>query len=301
MKRKISNRRKVKEAAAGYLFLTPASILLITFIILPIIMSLLLSFTKYSGFDSPVWNSGANYKELFTSRDFIVSMKNTFIFVVVSVPAQTIISLLLAAILAANFRNSLGEFVRGALFIPVLCSSVLAGTVFYYLFASNADAAMNVLLSVFGIEKQNWLGQRNTALAIVCIVSVWKNIGYYLVIFYAGIMDVPSTLYEAARCDGATPIQQFLHITLPGIRSVLYLVITLGTIWGFQLFDLTYIMTKGGPGNATMTPGLLLYNEAFNSYRMGYACAVACVLALVILAVTVIQRIAFNEKAGGED
>lgn len=268
--------------------------------ILPILISVFLSFTKFNGFQLPTLNGIENYIKLFKDKTFAESMKNTLLFVLITVPGQTVFSLAIAAILAAKFRNPFGEFIRGTLFIPVLCSAALIGSVFYYLFASDSESAVNTLLAMFGLAKVNWLGQRSTALIVICLVTVWKNIGYFLVIFYASIMDVPRSYYEAAKIDGATNMQQFWHITLPGIRSVLELVISLGTIWAFQFFDLVFIMTKGGPGKATMSPVLEIYNEGFQSYNMGYASAIAVVLSIVIFVVTMIQRRLFHEKAGGD-
>ena len=295
------HNRKHREAIVGGMFLAPASILLFTFVILPIIISAMLSLVKYNGFGNMEWVGLQNYFDAFSDRDFKVSMINTIIYVLVTVPLQTVISLLIAAVLAARFRNTFGQFVRGTMFVPVLCSSVLAGTVFYYLFASDSESAVNLLLAMFGFDKENWLGQRSTALMIICLVAVWKNIGYYLVIFYAGIMEAPRTLFEAARVDGATNIQQFFYVTLPSIRPILYLVVTLGTIWAFQVFDLTYVMTRGGPGNATLSPVLMVYNTAFSNRQLGYASAIACILAFFIFIITIAQRFAFREKVGGDE
>ena len=301
MKRRYSNRKKRVDALAGHLFLLPANLLLFVFVILPILLSLLLSFVKYNGFGMIEWAGIKNYIDAFHDPDFGASMRNTLVYVVVTVPIQTVISLAIAAILAAKFHNAFGEFVRGTLFIPVLCSAILAGTVFFYLFASDAESAANMLLGMFGLDKQNWLGQRSTALLVICLVTVWKNVGYYMVIFYAGIMDVPKSLYEAAHVDGASSMQQFWHITIPNLMPILYLVVTLGTIWAFQVFDLTFAMTRGGPGNATTSPVLLIYNSAFSARRLGYASALACILAVVIFVITMVQRLAFNKKEAGSD
>ena len=301
MMRFAKNRRARGECLAGNLFVLPANLLLFTFTLLPVAISLVLAFLKYNGFAEPEWVGLSNFIKLFRDRDFAASMKNTLLYVLLTVPAQTILSLALAAVLAAKFRNAFGEFTRGTLFIPVLCSAVLAGTVFYYLFASSGDAAVNMVLSMFGIPKVNWLGERRTALLVVAIVGVWRDVGYYTVIFYAGIMDIPRNYYEAARVDGASGLQQFFGITLPCLQPILYLVVTLGTIWSFQVFDVPYIMTQGGPGNATMSPVMLIYNAAFSSRRMGYASAMACVLAVVIFVVSIIQRRLFHAKVGGEE
>lgn len=297
MKAQKVNKIKARKNFWGYLFTAPSAFLLFVFIILPIFISAALAFTEFNGFAMPKFVGLQNFKTILADKKFLVSMKNTFIYVLVTVPLQTIFSLCLAAILAEKFRNPFGEAIRGTMFIPVLSSAVIAGNLFYYLFASDAEAIVNSLLNLIGLSKVNWLGKSNTAMMVICIVAIWKNVGYFMVIFYAAIMDVPKTLHEAARVDGASPMQRFLHVTLPGIRPVTILVITLSTIWAFQVFDITMVMTKGGPGYGTMSPVLLVYNYAFVEHRMGYASAIACLLAIVILAVTLIQKLTIKEEA----
>ena len=292
----MNKKKKIKENVVGYSFILPATIILFAFVILPIFISVGLSFMKFNGFNTPSFIGFKNYIDMFKDPDFVQSMKNTFIFVLLTVPLQTVLSLTFAAIIAENFKNPFGEFIRGTMFIPVLCSASIAGTLFYYLFASDAEAAVNSFLAIFGIAKQNWLGQKSTALLVVALTSIWKDVGYYLVIFYASIMDVPVSLYEAAKVDGASAWQRFFYVTLPSIKPVLFLVITLSTIWGFQVFDITYTMTRGGPGNATLSPVLIVYETAFSTRKMGYACAVACILAICIFIITIIQRKAFKDK-----
>ena len=301
MKKNQMNSRRRKEALIGYSYMSPSFLILLLFIIIPIVISVVLSFMKYNGFSGAEWIGTANYEKLFHDKTFGTSLVNTFVYVLISVPGQVILSLVFAAILAEKFRDGYGEFIRGTLFIPVLCSTSLVGYLFYYLFASDKEAFVNMVLTMLGMEPHAWLAQRSTALLIICLVTIWKNVGYYLVIIYAAIMDVPVSLYEAAMVDGASPMDKFLHITLPSIKPILYTVITLCTIWSFQVFDLTYVMTKGGPGNATISPVLYLYDQAFSGHKLGYASAVACVLALVIFVLTIALRAVFGEKAGDED
>lgn len=296
MKTNINKMRRRRNNLWGYGFTSPSALLLFVFIILPIFISAALSLTDFSGFNEPTYVGFKNYVDMFQDKKFLASMKNTFIYVIATVPLQTILSLVVAAILAEKFRNPFGEFIRGTMFIPVLCSAVIAGNLFFYLFASDKEAIVNSLLMLLGFDKVNWLGKSETAMLVICIVAIWKNVGYFMVIFYAAIMDVPSTLHDAARVDGATPVQRFLHITMPGIRPVLYLVITLSTIWAFQVFDITMVMTKGGPGVATMSPVLLVYNYAFSDHRMGYASAIACLLAVVIFVISMLQKLVFREE-----
>ena len=296
MKTNINKMRRRRNTLWGYGFTSPSALLLFVFIILPIFISAALSLTDFSGFNEPTYVGFKNYVDMFQDKKFLASMKNTFIYVLVTVPLHTILSLAVAAILAEKFRNPFGEFIRGTMFIPVLCSAVIAGNLFFYLFASDKEAIVNSLLMLLGFDKVNWLGKSTTAMAVICIVAIWKNVGYFMVIFYAAIMDVPQTLHDAARVDGATPMQRFVHVTMPSIRPVLYLVITLSTIWAFQVFDITMVMTKGGPGVATMSPVLLVYNYAFSDHRMGYASAIACLLAVVIFVISMLQKLVFREE-----
>ena len=296
MKTNINKKRRRRNNLWGYTFTAPSAILLFVFIVLPIFISVALSLTDFSGFDEPSFVGFKNYVDMFKDKKFLASMKNTFVYVMVTVPLQTILSLVVAAILAEKFRNPFGEFIRGTMFIPVLCSAVIAGNLFFYLFASDKNAVINSMLMLFGLDKVNWLGKSNTAMLVICMVAIWKNVGYFMVIFYAAIMDVPQNLHEAARIDGASPMQRFINITMPSIRPVLYLVITLSTIWAFQVFDITMVMTKGGPGTATMSPVLLVYNYAFTDHRMGYASAIACILAVVIFVISMLQKLVFKEE-----
>lgn len=296
MKTNINKKRRRRNNLWGYTFTAPSAILLFVFIVLPIFISVALSLTDFSGFDEPAFVGFKNYVDMFKDKKFLASMKNTFVYVMVTVPLQTILSLVVAAILAEKFRNLFGEFIRGTMFIPVLCSAVIAGNLFFYLFASDKNAVINSMLMLFGLDKVNWLGKSNTAMLVICMVAIWKNVGYFMVIFYAAIMDVPQNLHEAARIDGASPMQRFFNITMPSIRPVLYLVITLSTIWAFQVFDITMVMTKGGPGTATMSPVLLVYNYAFTDHRMGYASAIACILAVVIFVISMLQKLVFKEE-----
>ncbi len=281
---------RTKNNVWGWLFVMPSFALLLVFIAFPIVRSFYLSLTNYNVLTPPTFIGVKNYVSAFNDPFVQASFRNTFQYVLTTVPLQTILSMVIAAIIAMKFQNRYGRFVKGALFVPVISSSVLVGTLFTLLFNSTSGM-VNTLLGVFGIPPVNWLGQKSTALTTVCIATIWKNVGYFLVIFYAGMMDISVSYYEAAEVDGASKVQQFFHITLPGLRSITYLVVTLGIIWSFQAFDMVYAMTKGGPGKSTYTMVYTIYNAAFREYRMGYACAVALVLFVFILVVNNIQKL----------
>ncbi len=285
-----------KENVAGYGFILPATMLLAVFVIAPILITFYLSMTKYKGFQAPEWIGLANFAEALTDLGVQAALKNTLIFVIASVPLQVIPSLLIAALVAARFRNRFGEAVRAIMFIPVLCSATLIGTIFFYLFSSDADGFFNMLIGLFGHEKVNWLGSEATALPVIILVNTWKSVGYYMVIFYAGIMDIPNDLYEASAIDGASRVQQFFHVTLPNLRGVLFMVITVCTIWSFQIFDLSYAMTAGGPGYATTSLVYQLYMQAFRGFNFGYASAIAVILFVMVLVINMIQRLLSKDE-----
>lgn len=286
-----------KKNLTGYAFVLPALILLITFVIMPVCYAIYLSLTKFNGFAAPVWIGLKNYIDAFQDVAIQASLRNTVIYVLIAMPLQITLSLIVAALLASRFRNRFGEFVRGTMFIPVLCSATLIGTIFSYIFSSDAGGFINMLVQAVGLEKVNWLGSENTALGVIIAVNTWKNVGYYVVILYAGIMDIPNSLYEASAIDGATRIKQFFYVTLPNLKSVLFMVITVCTIWSFQIFDMPYMMTSGGPGYATTTLAYQLYLQAFKSLNFGYANAIGMILFAVVIVINLLQRLMLKEDA----
>ena len=288
------NRRK--EAAQGFLYILPSLVLILVFSVVPILMSLYFSFTKYNVLQPPQWTGLDNYIRLFRDPYVRASLKNTVVFTVITVPLQTAGSLVLAAVIAELFHNKFGNFVKSSLFVPVIASAILVGTLWFTLLSPRG--VVNSIIHAFGLPSVNWLGGKLTSMLSVCIVSVWKNVGYFLVIYFAGIMDIPRSLYEAAEVDGANAFQRFFKITLPGLSSVTFLVVTLGTIWSFQVFDLVYTMTGCGPGTSTVTLVLTTYNAAFKEYNMGYASAVAMLMFVFVLAVSGLQKLLLK---GGED
>lgn len=282
---------------SGFLYVLPSFALLIFFSLLPLIMTGYYSFTDYSVLKPPAWIGAANYERMAKDPFFLPAIRNTAVYTLLTVPVQTFLSLMIANLLAMRFRGLLGRLFKSALFIPVISSMVLVGTVWKFMLATD-HGLINEFLGLFGIGKVNWLGRYNLSLISVCSVAVWKNIGYFLVIYYAGLMDVPASFYEAAKVDGATSLQRFYYITLPSLKPITYLVITLGTIWSFQVFDQVYTMTGGGPGTATVTMVLSIYQAGFKQYQMGYASAMAAVLFFIVIAVTFLQKLTFREKGG---
>lgn len=289
--------RKKKEALQGIIYVLPSFILIMAFCIIPIFMSGYFSFTSYNIMTPPKFVGLENYERVFQDGYVADAAKNTLLYVLMTVPAQTILSLVFGAFLAYKMQNKTGGFLRSVMFIPVIASAVTAGTI-WRIILNTEGGLLNNILNFFHLDSVNWLGSTKTALISICIVAVWKNVGYFLVIYYAGIMGISKDLYEAAKVDGATSIQQFFKITLPMLKPITYLVVTLGIIWSFQVFDLAYLMTGGGPGRATVTLVMGIYNAAFKQYKMGYACAMAMLLLLIVVIINVIENLFFKERKG---
>ncbi|GAA4424465.1 sugar ABC transporter permease [Georgenia halophila] len=280
---------------AGLWYIAPSLTILLVVVVVPILMSAYYSLTDYSLLGSPGWVGAENYLDLVADAGFRRALWQTFVYTAISVPLQTGLALVIAAVIARRTRNRFGAFVRSALFIPVIASMVIAGSVWRYLLGTE-HGLVNTILGLVGIDAVNWLGRPGTALVVVALVTVWKNVGYFLVIYYAGMLDIPEDLYEASSLDGAGGIRQFWNITVPSLRPVTLLVVILGTIWSFQVFDLVYTMTGGGPGGGTITLVLAIYNSAFENLQMGYASAMAMVLFVVVLIVSLAQRALVNRK-----
>jgi multiple sugar transport system permease protein len=286
------NRRR---SFGGLGYVAPSLLILVVVVVAPIAMSAYYSLTNYSLLGSPTWVGLDNYLDLFGDAEFGRALWQTLVYTIVSVPLQTVLALVVAAVIAHRTRNRFGAFVRSALFIPVIAATVIIGSVWRYLVGTD-DGLVNAVLAVFGVDAVNWLGQPRTALLVVALVTVWKNIGYFLVIYYAGILDIPEDLYEASVLDGAGPLRQFWSITIPSLRPVTVLVAILGTIWSFQVFDLVYTMTSGGPGGGTVTLVMAIYTSAFGNMQMGYASAMAMVLFAIVLIASFVQRRVLDRK-----
>ena len=280
----------IKKDYSGYIYILPATVFIVLFSVIPIGMSFYYSFNKFNIVQPMEWTGLTNYTNLFKDPFVKASIRNTIIYALLVVPSTTVLSMMIAALITSRKKNVWIGFVKSSLFIPVISSMVLVGNLWRIMY-NPQEGLINQFLNLFGIASINWLGTNDLALPSVGIVGVWKNVGYFMVIYIAAILDIPPELYEASRVDGASRIQQFRHITLPMLRHITFLVVTLGTIWSFQVFDLVYIMTGGGPGKATVTLVTTIYNAAFREYKMGYACAMAMLLFVIIVFISILQQL----------
>ncbi|WP_187343208.1 carbohydrate ABC transporter permease [Buchananella hordeovulneris] len=285
-----------KSSYAGLFFVLPSFCILLLIALAPIGYSAWLSLTNYDGFTPGQFVGLANYRQLLTDQSLHAALWHTVVFTVIAVPLQMTLPLVLAELLARTRDRWLSSFVRSVLFIPVIASLILVGTIWQFLLSAQGGL-FNDTLAALGVGPINFLGRPTLALVCVALVTVWKNIGYFLVIYYAAVLDVPQHLYEAAMVDGAGPVRRFFSITLPGVRNVTFLVLVLSTIWSFQVFDLVYAMTGGGPGGATTTIVMAIYELAFaGGYRMGYASAIAMLLLVIVVGCSALQRLAFGRE-----
>jgi multiple sugar transport system permease protein len=275
-----------REALMAYVFISPALILFGIFTLLPALIAIGLSLSRYDILTPPTWNGLSNYALLLSDNLFFVALKNILAYAVMFVPAMVVLSLGLA--LALNRKRPGMAIFRTVYYLPVVTSAVAAATVWAWLL--NRDyGIVNQLLGLVGIAGPAWLSNSSTALLAVVIVTLWQGIGANMIIYLAGLQGIPDYLYEAAMLDGAGPWHMLRYITWPSLRPTTFLVTTVSLIGSFQLFDQAYVMTQGGPGDATLTPVYYIYQTGFNQLQMGYACAQAVILFLIIFAVSLIN------------
>jgi multiple sugar transport system permease protein len=278
--------------AAGWLFVAPALALIFVFFFLPVAASLLLSLTDYDIYavgdpSNARFIGAANYSRLLRSPEFWNALKNTFIFALVGGPLTVGASLAAAMLVnarAARFRG----FFRTVYFIPFVTTLVAVSVVWRYMYHPQYGL-IDFALGKVGIEGPDWLGDPRWALPAIILMSVWKNFGYNMLIFIAGLQSIPTELYEAAQLDGAGPLLRFRHVTVPMLGPTLLFVAVITMIGYFQLFAEPYVMTQGGPLGSTTSMVLLMYEEGFRWWRMGYAAALAFVLFGVMLVWTLVQ------------
>ena len=269
----------------GLFYLTPYIIGLLVFTTLPFVASLYLSFTNYNLLDSPTFTGLANYIKLFTNdRTFRKSLWVTLIYVFTTVPLKLAFALFIAVIL--NYKLKFINFFRTAYYVPsILGGSIAIAVLWRYIFADTG--LVNMGLAVFGMEPINWFGDPTNALFTITMLRIWQ-FGSAMVIFLAALQSVDNSLYEAASIDGAGKWKTFVHITLPLITPVIFFNLIMQMVQAFQEFNGPYIITQGGPLKSTYLLPLYIYDEAFKRFDMGYASAIAWVLFVIIMVLTVV-------------
>jgi multiple sugar transport system permease protein len=281
--RQRANGVERRQALAGYLFIAPAMVIFFVFTLLPVAYALFLSFTNYDVFTKMDWIGASNYQEVFEDELFWRALWNTTTYTVWSIPLSMAIGLGLATLLNQKLRG-LGVY-RTVYYVPVVTSMVAVAMIWIQLF----DPLYGVISNAFegiGIRGINWLGDPNLAMPSIIAVSVWKVIGWNMLIYLAGLQGIPDYLKEAASIDGANRWHTFWKITLPLLAPTTFFIFVTSLIGAFQVFDQVYVMTNGGPAGATTTLVHQIYNAAFKAQAMGYAAAMSFVLFGIILIVS---------------
>jgi multiple sugar transport system permease protein len=280
------------ETRAAFLLLAPAMVLIGFFFFAPVLAGFLLSLTDFDlytiGDPHNLRLVGLrNYRDLLGSSIFWTAFGNTLYFALVGGPLTVIVSLAAALLVNAKLARWKPLF-RTVYFVPVVTSLVAVSIVFKYLYHPRFGV-LNRALAAVGIEGPDWLGDPSWAMFSIILLAVWRGFGYTMIIFIAGLQNIPEELYEAARIDGAGPLRQFRHVTLPMLGPTFLFVGIVTAIGQLQIFGEPYVMTRGGPLNSTLTAVMLMYEQGFRWWRMGYAASVAFVLFLIIGATTILQ------------
>jgi len=289
------SRRALRESGASlaaWAFLAPALLVIGAFFFLPVAAALLLSFTDFDiyavgSLDNARFVGVRNYVQLLQNPLFWTALKNTLYFALVGGPLSVAVSLG-AALLVSAKATRFKSFFRTVYFLPFVTTLVAVAIVWRYLYHPQYGL-LNYALAQVGISPVDWLGDPRWAMPAIILMAVWKNFGYNMLIFVAGLQNIPEELYEAARLDGASAIRQFRHVTLPMLGPTLLFVGVITMIGYFQLFAEPYVMTQGGPLRSTTSLVLFMYEEGFRWWRMGFAAAIAFVLFVIILAATLVQ------------
>lgn len=286
---KATSRKRSKVGGtqlAGYIFISPWLIGFLLLTLWPIAQSFYLSFTEYSLLEDPVWTGISNYQTIFTNDStFTKSLSVTFLFVLFSVPLKLFFSLLVAIALNKNLRGM--NIYRTAIYFPSLIGgSIAVAALWRNMFG--LDGYINQVLAWFGIQGVGWISNPDTSLGTLILLNTWQ-FGSTMVIFLAGLKQIPQELYESASVDGAGKTRKFISITLPMLSPVMFFNLILGIIGSFQTFTSAFIITKGGPVNSTYVYAMFLYEKAFKHYQMGYASALAWVLLAIVGVLTIIN------------
>ncbi|MDE7037465.1 MAG: sugar ABC transporter permease [Lachnospiraceae bacterium] len=298
MKNKKNSRQgltlKQKEAVTGYIFIALPLISLIIMMYYPIIRSFFISFFDWNLLQEPTFTGIENYKTLFHDEVFRTSLVNTIKWVLIYVPMSVVSSFLLALLLDRKLKGA--GFFRTLYYLPVVCPIVVVALLFVWIYNTDYGILNFLLKNLFGIDPVGWITDSRFSLFSIAVMSVWKWAGYNMLIFLSALQGIDENLYEAAAIDGITPWTKLIKIKIPLVMPSIYFVMLTAVIDAFQMFTEIFIMTKGGPGYSTYTVSYYLWSNAFEYSKMGYACAMAAVMFVIIMTVTLVQNRIMNKK-----
>lgn len=289
--KKKATKREKKDWVAGYVFIAPVTIGLFVFYVIPFLQNIWFSFNDVNKFNMATFVGIKNYIDLFKEPDLLLALKNTFLYALVTVPIGLALSILAASLLNSKIKGT--SFYRTIYFLPSVTMAAAVSLVWKLIY-NGEYGILNEILGFFGVEGQSWLTNPKTALFAVMIVAIWGSVGYNMIILLAGMQGISKSLYEAAAIDGAGPVKQFIHITIPQLSPTIFFVSITGLIGAFQVFDSIYMMVdmdKNPAFNAIKTMNCLFYQNAFVYGYKGYAAAISIFMFVIIMIITVIQLI----------
>lgn len=269
----------------GYLLIAPAFLIYGLFVLVPIAVTIGMSFTDFN-LKTFSFVGFQNYIDLFSDNVFVKSLLNTVLYSVITIPISMALGLALASLLNQKLRGR--GFFRTLFYMPNIFSMVAVSMAWLYLFDTN-NGILNRILDIFGIAPIGWVTSSSTALLSIVIMSVWNTTGYNMILFLSGLLSIPEYLYEAASIDGATRFRKFVNITIPQLAPTTFFVFVMACINSFQVFGQVLIVTNGGPLNSTTTIAHQIYKNGFEYYKMGYASSQAVILLVIILLITLVN------------
>ncbi|MDC7287878.1 sugar ABC transporter permease [Blautia schinkii] len=288
---KTNGIKRKSEIKAAYLFVIPALVLLVAFLIVPALSTIRYAFTNYNIMrpDKIKFVGFENFIKLFSDDSFWQAVLNTFYFTVIVVPFQCILALGLALLISSRRRGV--SIFRAAYFSPQVTSMVVIAILWTVLYNPNPDTGLlNAFLKSMGLNTSQFLNSPDTAMNSIIFMSAWQAAGYQMMIFLAGLQGIPGEQYEAASIDGAGKFKQFIYVTLPGLKNVIKYVIMITMIQAMKLFTQPYVMTKGGPQNSTRTLVYYIYEQGFQKRHFGYACTVAAVFFVIVITMSLSMK-----------
>ena len=277
-----------REAFVGYLFILPTYIGFVIFILYPLVESMRISFQEFSLLRGSTYVGLDNYAQMFADPRLRISYINTIIFTLFAVFFNAGIGLILAVMLNRRLPVLMRNLYRSIFFFPVLIAHTYIAVIWRFLYQQDTGV-INYYLGIFGVEPIPWLSNTHWAMAAIIILDVWKNTGFAMLVFLAGLQSIPNEYYEAAQLDGANERQLFFRITIPMLSPTIFFILVIFMIGALQVFDTIIVLTAGGPGDATRSVVLYIYEIAFRTFNMGYAAAVSMTLFAIILVLTALQ------------
>lgn len=290
-----TRRRRKDDTKLALLFIAPASVGLLVFLVWPLLTGLYYSFTEYTTLTPPTWVGLENYRRLVEDPVFWNSLKVTVLYVAINIGVQTVVALVIAVLMQ---RLTQSTVLRSLVLAPYLVSNVVAAIVFLWILDSQLGI-FNIFLQWIGFDPISFWASETWVIPTVALVNVWRHMGYTALLLFAGLQSIPTFLYEAARTEGAGEIAMFRRITLPLLRPILALVLIMTIIGSFQVFDTISVTTQGGPADASKVLQMYIYENAFAQYEFGYASALSVALLVILMVITFAQY--WMSRAGQSD